>query len=282
MNTHSRSLTRSLTIAVALLPASLAAQSAASGSASTTTSASGTASASSAKRATVNASSSADIRVPAEFSAEGKAKLEAMYARAKEKDVPREPMAHRVAEGRAKGASEARIVASAEKVMANMEASQSAMIAAGHKRPDRQEMERAAHAMDRGVTAVQIEAMARKAPSDRSLVVAFDVLTQLAASGTPVARALAQVEGKLAARATDASLTSLVSIGGGTRASGATNASAASGGMAAGGAAAGSGTVTKGAGSAAGATGAAGVTGGAGGVTGTVGATVGGVIGRKP
>ncbi len=274
MNMHSRSLTRSLAIAVVLLPASLSAQAAAAASGSTT----GSAGASLAKRATVNATSTAEIHVPAEFSAEGKARLEAMYARAREKDVPREPMARRVAEGRAKGASEATVVASAEKVMANLEASQSAMIAAGRKRPERQEMESAAHAMDRGVTAVQIETMARKAPGDRSLVVAFDVLTQLAARGTPVTNALAQVEGKLEARATDASLTSLISIGAGTRAGGPTNAGAAGSGMAGGGAAA-SGAV---AGSTTGAKGAGGAAGTTGGVTGTVGATVGGVIGRKP
>lgn len=291
MNTqaHSltRSLTRSLTVAV-LLPASLSAQAAVTasgqGAASARTSTAGRAATTTSSLTT---SGHADVRIPAEYSAEGRARIEAVYARAEAQDVPREPVERRVAEGRAKGAAEATVVAAAERVMANLEASQSAMLAAGRKRPAPAEMERAAHAMDRGVTAVQIEAMARKAPSERSLVVAFDVLTQLTAQGTPVATALAQVEGKLESRATDASLTSLISIGGGSRTSGAdrpgTGAIAGSGGAAATGGA--SVTGAAGAAGALGATGgvAGGVTGSAtGGVTGAVGTTVGGVIGRKP
>ena len=52
------------------------------------------------------------------FSANGAAKLEATYAKAAEHRVPREPIAHRVAEGRAKGASESAILSSAAKVEA--------------------------------------------------------------------------------------------------------------------------------------------------------------------
>lgn len=175
-----------------------------------------------------SASTSADVNAQAQFkapkgwSAEGTARLEAMYAEAREKDVPREPIAHRVAEGSAKGASETTILESASEVKARLEASHEAMVAAGRK-PTPKETERGATAMEHGVTKAQIEAMARHTPSDRSLVVAFDVLSRLAARGVPVTKALAQVQGKLDARASDAAIVALVpkaGVGAGASANG--------------------------------------------------------------
>lgn len=146
---------------------------------------------------------------PRGWTAEGAAKLSAMYADAREKDVPPEPIARRVAEGSAKGASETTILASAGKVKARLEASHQAMVQAGREHPSPEETERGAGLLERGVTEVQLEAMARKAPSDRSLVVAFDVLGRLAARGVPVTKALAQVQGKLEARASDGAILAL-------------------------------------------------------------------------
>lgn len=151
-------------------------------------------------------SASGTLRVPKRFSAEGKAKLEAMYAEAKEHEVPREPMARRVAEGEAKGASETAILASAGKVKVNMEETHEAMVKGGRAHPSAAESERGAMLMEHGVTSVQIEAMAKNTPSDRSLVVAFDVLGRLAARGVPVTKAIAQVQARLDARASDAAL----------------------------------------------------------------------------
>jgi hypothetical protein len=171
--------------------------------------------------ATATAQASAEARVPASFSAGGKTELEATYARARAHDVPQAPIEHRVAEGRAKGASEAAILASSSRVETNMEAAQHAMIKAGHH-PSDAEVESGAYAMERGVTAGQIEAMTRSAPSGRSLDVAFSVLTRLNEGGMPVNTALAQVQAKLDANASDASIASLtakskgvVKLGGG-------------------------------------------------------------------
>lgn len=172
---------------------------------------------------TANVSASGEFRAPDGFSAAGAAKLNAMYADAKAHSVPREPMANRVAEGRAKGASEGAIIASAGRVKANLEATHDAMVAGGRMHPSDEECERGASAMERGVTKTQIEAIARSTQGDRSLVVAFDVLAQLAARGVPVGQAVAQVQHNVSSGASDASLTALVNASGaanGTNASG--------------------------------------------------------------
>lgn len=164
------------------------------------------------KPAAAAAAASGDVqgrfRAPKGWSASGSARLEAMYDEARSHEVPPEPIARRVAEGQAKGASETTILASAEAVKARLEASHEAMVSAGRK-PAPAETERGATAMEHGVTKVQLEAMAKHTPSDRSLVVAFDVLGRLAARGVPVGRALAEVQGKLDARASDAAIVAL-------------------------------------------------------------------------
>lgn len=206
--------TRILSAALVLLPATLLAQ--ASGQARGSSSASGTATAASQGRqgagsanANVDATGQVSFEPPRSFSASGKARLAAMYNEAREKDCPPEPMAKRVAEGQAKGASEAAILASTEKVKANLEASHDAQVKAG-RHPTHDETASGANAMERGVTSVQLETIAQHTPSDRSLVVALDVLTKLAANGTPVTQALSEVQAKLDARAPDASITGLL------------------------------------------------------------------------
>ena len=199
--------TRNLIIALALLPATLAAQ----GTGKTGSGSAGERP----KQASAGANASATGRVslepPREFSVEGRARLEALYKKAKESDVPGEPIAKRVSEGRAKGASEETTLTSAGKVEGNLEVSHQALMRAGRK-PSPGETESGANAMERGVTSVQLEAMAKSTPGDRSLVVAFDVLSKLAARGVPVTQALAQVQAKLDAHAPDASITSLVGV----------------------------------------------------------------------
>jgi len=159
-------------------------------------------------RGSAAANASVRLEVPSRFSAEGKAKLQAMYANAKSKQLPPEPIAKRVAEGEAKGASEASILASANGVQGRLEATQRILVKA-KREPRAEEISHGASAMERGVTEVQLTSMVEKTPSDRSLTVAFDVLTQLAAGGVPVTNALAQVQAKLDARAPDSAILSL-------------------------------------------------------------------------
>ena len=194
-----------ISLVLVLAPAALLAQ--ASGKAGGSTTAKTTAASATAD---ASASASTEFRAPAAFSAKGKAELDEMFAEAKEHHVPREPMAHRVAEGHAKGASETAIIKSTGKVKANLEATQEAMIAGGRMHPDDEEIERGESAMERGVTKAQIQAIANSTSGDRSLVVAFDVLAKLAAKGVPVGQAVAQVQSNVSKGASDAALTALV------------------------------------------------------------------------
>lgn len=214
-------------------------------------------------QARLHANANAAFNAPERFSDKGRARLDGMYAEARARGLSQAAIAHRVAEGEAKGASEGQILIAASRVKSDMEVTQEAMLAAGRAKPSEAEVERGAMLMARGVSSAQIETMARRTPSDRSLVVAFDVISQLAAQGVPVTQALARVQAKLDSRASDATLLKLV---GGT----ATSAGAATGSRA--GAAGGAGATVQGAANAA----AKGT-----GVAGTVAGTVTGVV-KKP
>lgn len=212
--------------------------------------------------------SSGDVTVPNQFSADARAKLEASFKAARAKNLPEQPMQRRIAEGQAKAASEAQIVASVQKTEARLEASQSALVRAGRTNAQPQDVEAGADAMEQGATEAQVETLAQHTPSDHSLVVAVDVLSKLVARGLPVSQALAQIQAKLDAGASDEAIGSLASsanvgVAGAANAHGANPNSAGAAVNAAGNAAAG---VTAGAkglgGAAAGVTGA--VTGAAG------------------
>ena len=177
---------------LAVVPSVLTAQVAGSASARSDTKAS----------AQVGRGTSADVSSSASVDAE--------LSAARQHGVPERPIRNRVAEGRAKGATEADLAASAHAVRLNLEIAHEALVGAGRSQPSDQETERGANAIERGYTRAQIEAVAKSAPSDRSLVVAFDVLARLSERGVSVSRALAQVQSRLASRASDASIDALV------------------------------------------------------------------------
>jgi hypothetical protein len=126
----------------------------------------------------------------AAISAAARVRLEAMLQFAREHQLPTEPMSDRIAEGEAKGATEAQIIAATQRVEAQLEASQQALIHAGHPAPSGQEIASGAQLLARGATSAQLEAVASHAPSEHRLVVALSVLTELAAKGLPVEHAL--------------------------------------------------------------------------------------------
>lgn len=137
--------------------------------------------------------------------------VDAEVAVARERGLPTQPIRRRAAEGRAKGATEAQVAFAARRMRANLEVAHDAMVRAGRTHPSDEETERGAYAIERGYTRAQIEVLAHSAPSDRSLVVAFDVLTRLVARGVASSTALAQVQSKLESRASDAQITALAS-----------------------------------------------------------------------
>lgn len=146
---------------------------------------------------------------PANASASATADAEIAIAR--ERGLPERPMRRRAAEGRAKGASEPQLALALRSLRANLETAHETMVQAGRPHPTEEETERGGYVIENGYTSAQLEAVVESAPAERSLVVAFDVLTRLRERGVSSARAVAQVTSKLASRANDASLTALVS-----------------------------------------------------------------------
>lgn len=161
-----------------------------------------------AQSATATTTTTASADIPSSYSAESRASLNATFNAARGRDLPEQPIRDRIAEGRAKGASEGQVVLAAQRAEARMEAAQSAMIRAG-RRPTDGEVSRSEHAMARGATEVQVEAIARRTPPDRSLEVALEVLTELQGRGVSTERAVAQITNKLEARASDAAIREL-------------------------------------------------------------------------
>jgi hypothetical protein len=151
----------------------------------------------------------AKINVPATYSAESKTKIEAAFSAAHAKNLPDQLLRDRLTEAQAKNASEADVVASIEKFETQLEASNDALVQAGRQASSPDEIGAAAAAIEHGVTAAQITALAKQAPADRSLSVAFATLNKLAARGDPIDQALSSVQAKLDAKATDDAIATL-------------------------------------------------------------------------
>jgi hypothetical protein len=218
-------------------------------------------------KTTVSATSAAQAGSERKLSADAQSSVDANIRVARERKLPEEPIRQRVAEGQAKGASDAQIAAASGKTLLDLQHSFDAMVRGGRANPSGDEVARGAQLVARGYTSTQLEAVTKQAPSDRSLVVAFETLTALQARGASTANAVAQIESRLAARASDAQLREL-----------AANANAAvgvNGALNAGGAAA----AATGAAAAAGTVGAPSAPGSA--AAGVAG-TVSGVLGKKP
>jgi hypothetical protein len=164
------------------------------------------------------------------------ASVDAEIAVARKRGLPERPFRRRAAEGRAKGASEAQIALAMRSLRANLETAHEAMVRAGRTRPSDEETECGGYALERGYTSAQLEAVVRSAPSDRSLVVAFDVLASLQSRGVVSANAVARVSSMLAGRASDADISGLVRANSGATAAGAAHGTAGIGGSAAAGA----------------------------------------------
>jgi len=157
----------------------------------------------------VHATSAAQAGSERKLSAEAQGTVDANIRVARERKLPEEPIRQRVAEGQAKGASDAQIAAASGKTLLDLQNSFDAMVRGGRANPSDAEVARGAQLIARGYTSTQLEAVTKQAPSDRSLVVAFETLTALQARGASTANAVAQIESKLAARASDVQLRDL-------------------------------------------------------------------------
>lgn len=158
---------------------------------------------------TANGEVQGKISVPSTYSAESRTKIEAAFSAAHTKSLPDQILRERLTEAQAANAAEADVVTSIEKLESQLEETQQALVQSGRENPTADEITAAATAMGRGLTSAQISALAKQAPADRSLVVAFTTLNKLAARGQPIDQALASVQAKLEAKATDDAIATL-------------------------------------------------------------------------
>ena len=154
---------------------------------------------------TTSTSGPSQSAAPSTYTAENRARIDAAFGAARQRNLPQQPIRDRIAEGQAKGASEAQVTLSAQRAETRLEATQQAMIRAG-RQPSQSDVSSGYQAMVHGATAAQVEAVAQRTPPNRSLVVAFDALARLEAQGMSPDRAAAQVVTQLDANASDQSL----------------------------------------------------------------------------
>lgn len=209
--------------------------------------------------------------------------IDANLAIARKRGLPEGVLRRLVAEGRAKGATDAQIASASTRALVQLQASFDAIVRGGHARPSEEETARGATLLARGYTVAQLESVARRTPAERSLVVTLESLARVGGMGS--VGSVVQGAHGVAGGAVGATLGATAGTSAGTGAMGA--ATGVLGAGAAGVAGAGSGGTTG----AIGVAGAGGLTGGLGGVTGAVGAgaaagatgAIGGALGgRRP
>ena len=133
----------------------------------------------------------------------------ATVARARARQLPAQALEMRALKFAARGEAPAAIERAVTEHAARLEAANAALGQGRGGRPSGDEVEAGAEALRQGVDGAAVSALARSAPSGRSLAVPLYVVGQLAARGLPSDEALSRVRDRLAARATDAELQAL-------------------------------------------------------------------------
>lgn len=134
--------------------------------------------------------------------------LEPLVRQAQADGLPADALVSRALEGRAKGVPEDRIVRAVSAYATQLEASKRA-VAAGGRAPSAGEIEAGALALGLGAREADVSALARQAPSGRSLTVPLAVMGSLIARGLPSDAALGRVQASLMERQTDRELMGL-------------------------------------------------------------------------
>lgn len=133
----------------------------------------------------------------------------ARIADARSHGLPAAALEHRALELQAKGMAPSEIPNAVERSGAAMGRGKAALAAGGRTDPTDAEMAAAGTDMERGVDGAAISALARSAPSGRSLTTPLVVMASLVDRGLPSDEALAQVRDRLQAQATDDELAAL-------------------------------------------------------------------------
>ncbi len=126
---------------------------------------------------------------------------------ARERGLPAQALENRALKYAARGVTPEQIERSVAEHAVRMDRAQSALLGArGGLRPGGDEIDAAAEAMRMGVDGAAVSALAKSAPSGRSLAVPLFVVGNLMDRGLPSDEAIARVRDRLQSRATDAEL----------------------------------------------------------------------------
>ncbi len=142
----------------------------------------------------------------------------ARIAAAREHGLPAEALEQRALKFAAKGVAPAEIERAVREQADRLEQARDALRQVRGDEVRADEVEAGAEALRQGVDGSAVSALAKSAPSGRSLAVPLYVLGSLVARGLPADEALAEVRDRLAARASDAELEALPArapVGGG-------------------------------------------------------------------
>lgn len=130
----------------------------------------------------------------------------AVIARARSHDLPAQALANRALKFAAKGVDPNDIATAVSEQERRMEQVHSALQTARGTKPSDDEVDAGAEAMRKGVSGAGVSALAKSAPSGRSLAVPLYVIGSLIDRGLPSTTALQRVEDRLTAHASDGDL----------------------------------------------------------------------------
>lgn len=133
----------------------------------------------------------------------------ARIADARAHELPADALEQRALKFAAKGVAPAAIERSVAEQADRLAAARAALERARGQKPTSDEVEAGAEAIRQGIGGAEVSALAKSAPSGRSLAVPLYVLGNLSARGLPADEALERVRARLAARATDAEIEEL-------------------------------------------------------------------------
>jgi hypothetical protein len=133
---------------------------------------------------------------------------------ARSRELPAEALERSALKFAARGIDAASIERAVSEQAVRLEAAQSTLQSARAADVSDAEVEAGAEAMRQGVDGEAIGALAQSAPSGRSLAVPLFVIGSLVERGLPSDDALARVQERLLARATDAELTEMAEVQG--------------------------------------------------------------------
>jgi hypothetical protein len=133
----------------------------------------------------------------------------ARIADARARQLPAEALENRALKFAAKGVAASDIERAVGEQVQRMDAARAALLAGRQSTPAPDEIEAAAEVLRKGVDAASVSALARTAPTSRSLAVPLFVIGSLTDRGVPAKDALQRVMASLQQKASDADLEGL-------------------------------------------------------------------------